>query len=178
MNFLKTFGVVLDGLLGQLTSTFIELLRRNGGGVCLNDVDLGKTSSLDVLSLLLGLIDRSQRFVGRLFLICNFGVDDGTLVDIRQINLDHHEAGNIRVGDTQVGLKSFKHFVTDVVTVQPIVGGVVITSDVQDTVSCDPGINRLIVILKKPINLTQVLLFQVVLESEVDVQLESLLGSS
>ena len=146
-----------------------------GCGIRVNHLDLGVSTSDDVLRLLLGLGNNPLVLVRQPLLIGHLGVDDGTLVRVRQVDLEQHEGSNLRVGLGHLSFELLSHIVTDLPTHLPVLGRSVVTGDLEHRIACNPSEHRLVVVLEEAVHVRQLILLQLILEAAVDGQFEAFL---
>jgi len=72
----------------------------------------------------------------------------------------------------------FQHRFANVISLEPVVWSVVVTSNRENTVSSNSSEDGLIIFLEKSVHGWKLLLSQDVLESEMEMELKAFLGSS
>lgn len=177
LHVLQRLSGKLDVLLGHTTCTLVEDHSGICCSICIDNIDFGQGCSFNVFSFLRDFLDRSHGFIRGFFLIGDLGGHNSSFVDIWEIDLDEHEATDIGMCLVQIFNESILHGLSDTISIFPVAWGFIVTSDVQDTISGNPGENLLIIILEHSVHAWEFVLSKNVLESKMQVQLKALLGS-
>lgn len=98
LHFLPGFGRELNILLLNFTRALVQYSRRVGRGVGIDHADAGHGCGLDILRLLVGRVHVSQVVVFGFLLVGDFCGDYSSLVNVRKVYFQKHEARHLRIG--------------------------------------------------------------------------------
>lgn len=177
LDFLEGKGSVLNVLSGNLSSTSVQFLSGLGLGTGVDSKDLSELGGLEVLGILVGQVDLSDLVVSLVLLVSNFSSNDCILIGVWKINLEQHETGNSGVELLHLLGELFFHGLTDGGSVTPVAWSIVIRGSLKDSVSGNSSKDFLVVILALEVELWKLFLDQLVLESETNLEIKTLLGS-
>ena len=148
----ECLGSFLNVLLSHTTCTLVEHLGRIGCCISINNVNFGQGGCLKVLCFLGDFLHLSHSIIRRFLLVCNFSGNNSSLVHIWQIDFDEHKSTHVSMSLVEVVHKGRKHFVANGCPVFPVAWSLIITSDMKNTVSGNPGENLLVIILEQSIH--------------------------
>jgi hypothetical protein len=111
-------------------------------------------------------------------LINDLGINDGLFVRSWKFYHKQHEACNISISGFKFNVELSFHFHTNQSSVFPVLRSWVLSSLLKDYIGGDLKVEFIVVLTGQSVELRKALFDQLVLESEVELQLESFLSSS